>query len=54
MRDNNDGKCSGVTEMVSGMVATSLRGGTKGACTHVTTPTLKSVMELINSVKKVL
>jgi len=30
-------------------VAMSLHGGTKGVCRHVSTPTLKSVMELRKS-----
>jgi len=43
MRGNNGGKCSDI-------VAMSLYGGTKGACMYVTTPTLKSEMELRKSV----
>jgi len=46
MSSNGGGKCFGMTVMVSGTVVTSLRGGMKGACMHVSTPTLKSVMEL--------
>jgi len=43
MRGNGRENCSGT-------VAMSLRGGTKGACKYVSTPTLKSVMELKKSV----
>jgi len=50
MRGNDDGKCYGVTVMVSGTIVMSLRGGTKGSCRHVSTPMLKSVMELRKSV----
>jgi len=39
MRGNGDGKCFGTSAM-------SLRDGTKDVCTHVSTPTLKSRMEL--------
>jgi len=45
MSGNGGGKCSGVMITVSGMAVTNVRGGTKGACRHVSTPTLKSVME---------
>jgi hypothetical protein len=38
----------------SGTAAMSLYGGTKGACRHVSTPTLKSVMELKDSEEDVL
>jgi hypothetical protein len=37
-------------EICSGTAAKSLCGGTKGTCGHVSTPTLKSVMELSKSV----
>jgi len=47
---NNGKECSGVTVMTSDMAAMSLRGGTKGAYKHVSTPTLKSVMKLRKSV----
>jgi len=43
MRGNVGGKCSGT-------VAMSLHSGTKGACRHVSTSMLKSVMELRKSV----
>jgi len=46
MRGNGDGKCSGT-------VAMSLCGGTTDACRHVSTSTLKSVMELIKSIESV-
>jgi len=35
---------------IFGTVAMSHRGGTKGVCRHVSTPSLKSVMELKKSV----
>ncbi|RHN51991.1 hypothetical protein MtrunA17_Chr6g0475461 [Medicago truncatula] len=54
MTGNSVRKCSGVMMMVSGMAATSLLGGIKDACRQVSTPTLKSVMELRKSVWKVL
>jgi hypothetical protein len=38
---------------VSGMAVMSLCGGTKSACRHVSTPTLKLVMELRKSVESV-
>jgi hypothetical protein len=51
----NDGReCSGVTATTSGTVAMSFRDGMKGVCMHVSTLTLKSVMELRKSVVKVL
>ena len=46
--------CSGVVVMVSGTVAMNPCGGMKGVCMHVTSSTLKSVMELRKSVLKVL
>jgi hypothetical protein len=46
LNSNGGRKCSGVMVTASSTAATSLRGGTKGACKHVNTPTLKSVMEL--------
>jgi hypothetical protein len=50
MRGNGGGKCSGVTVMVSGTVVMSLHDEIKGARRHVSTPTLKSIMELRKSV----
>ena len=49
MTGNTGRKYSGVTLMVSGTLVMSLHDGTKGACRHVGTPTLKSVMELRKS-----
>ena len=54
MSGNSGGKCFGVTLTVSSTVVTSLRGVMKRACRYVSTPTLKSVIELKKSVKKVL
>ncbi|AES69046.1 hypothetical protein MTR_3g021030 [Medicago truncatula] len=51
---HDGGKCFGVTLAVSGTVVTSLHSALKGACRHVSTPTLKSVIELKTNVKKVL
>jgi len=42
-----------VTATTFGTTALSLRGGAKGACRHVSTPTLKSVMELRKSAESV-
>jgi hypothetical protein len=39
----DDGKCSGVTVTVYGTVMMNPCGETKGACRHVSIPTLKSV-----------
>jgi len=50
MSDNSDRKCSGVTMKVSGTAAMNHCGGTKGACRHVKTLMLKSVMKLRKSV----
>lgn len=50
MSGNSGGKFSSVMVMVYGTVAMSLHGGTKCACKHVSTQTLKSVIELRNSV----
>jgi len=37
----------------SGTVAMNLRGGTKGVCRNISTPTFKSIMELNKSVQEV-
>lgn len=50
MRGNSGGKCSDVTVMVSGTVVMSPCSGTKGVFRHVSTPKLKSIMELRKSV----
>ena len=46
---NGSRECFDVTITASGTAAMSLRGGTKGACRHVSTPALKSVMKLRKS-----
>jgi len=50
MSGNGGGKCSGMIETVSGAAVTNPCGGTKGACRHVSTLTLKLVIELRKSV----
>jgi len=50
MSGNDERKCISMMVTVFGTAVTSLRGGTKGVCMHVSTPTLKSVMELRNIV----
>jgi len=50
MSRNGGGKCSGLTVKVSSTAALNPCGGTKGACRHVSSPMLKSVMELRKSV----
>ena len=50
MSHNGDRKCSSESLTASITVAISLCGGTKGAYKDVSTPTLKSVMELKGSV----
>jgi hypothetical protein len=54
MRDNGGGNCSGEVMAVSGTAATNLHGGAKGACKHVSTPTLKSAMNLRKSMYEAL
>jgi len=43
---NDDKESSGVTVTTFGTVVTRLHGGTKGVYKHISTPTLKSVIEL--------
>lgn len=50
MSGNTGGKFSSVMVTVFGTVAMSLHGRTKFACKHVSTQTLKSVIELRKSV----
>jgi len=54
MSGNGDEKCSGATVKVFSTLAMNLCGGPKDVCRHVSTLTLKSVMELRKSVKTVL